>query len=59
MAPIFKCLTCGKDIERSTKTFWQKKGHLMCSTCLDYFDKNSKENINFLQKYELKNYQGI
>ena len=41
MVPIFKCLICRKDIERSTKTFWLKKGHLLCSTCLDNIDKNS------------------
>ena len=40
MSPIFKCLICRKDIERSTKTFWKKKGHLLCSTCLDGIDKN-------------------
>ena len=39
MAPIFKCLICRKDIERSTKTFWKKKGHLLCSTCLDNIEK--------------------
>ena len=39
MSPIFKCLLCRKDIERSTKTFWVKKGHLLCSTCLDNIDK--------------------
>ena len=39
MTPIFKCLICRKDIERSTKTFWSKKGHLLCSTCLDNIDK--------------------
>ena len=39
MTPIFKCLICRKDIERSTKTFWVKKGHLLCSTCLDNIDK--------------------
>ena len=39
MSPIFKCLICRKDIERSTKTFWIKKGHLLCSTCLDNIDK--------------------
>ena len=39
MSPIFKCLICRKDIERSTKTFWVKKGHLLCSTCLDNMDK--------------------
>ena len=40
MTPIFKCLICRKDIERSTKTFWKKKGHLLCSTCLDNIEKN-------------------
>ena len=41
MTPIFKCLICRKDIERSTKTFWRKKGHLLCSTCLDNIDKKN------------------
>ena len=41
MAPIFSCLICRKDIERSTKTFWIKKGHLLCSTCLDNIEKKS------------------
>ena len=44
MPPIFKCLICRKDIERSTKTFWKKKGHLLCSTCLDDIDKKKLEN---------------
>ena len=43
MSPIFKCLICRKDIERSTKTFWIKKGHLLCSTCLDNIDKDKKK----------------
>ena len=41
MPPIFKCLICRKDIERSTKTYWIKKGHLLCSTCLDNIDKKN------------------
>ncbi len=45
MSPIFKCFSCGKDIERSTKTFWKKKGHILCSTCQD---KNEQE-INVSQ----------
>ena len=44
MTPLFKCLICRKDIERSTKTFLIKKGHLLCSTCLDNIDKNSSSN---------------
>ena len=46
MTPIFKCLICRKDIERSTKTFWKKKGHLLCSTCLDEIEKKSKKKVN-------------
>ena len=44
MSPIFKCLICRKDIERSTKTFWVKKGHLLCSTCLDKIDIDKKKS---------------
>ena len=43
MTPIFKCLICRKDIERSKKTFWAKKGHLLCSTCLDYIENQNKK----------------
>ena len=45
MSPIFKCLICRKDIERSTKTFWIRKGHLLCSTCLDNIEKNKKKAL--------------
>ena len=46
MTPIFKCLICRKDIERSKKTFWDKKGHLLCSTCKDNIEiKTKKESI--------------
>ena len=53
MSPIFKCLICRKDIERSTKTFWVKKGHLLCSSCLDKIEKGKKKpstslKVNFL-----------
>ena len=44
MTPIFKCLICRNDIERSTKTFWVKKGHLLCSSCLDDLDKKPKKD---------------
>ena len=45
MVPIFKCLICRRDIERSTKTFWSKKGHLLCSSCLDNMhNKNEVKN---------------
>ena len=47
MPPIFKCLICRKDIERSTRTFWIKKGHLLCSTCLDNLDVDKKKPWKF------------
>ena len=50
MSPIFKCLICRRDIERSTRTFWIKKGHLLCSTCLDNIDKDNSINKKFLEK---------
>ena len=43
MSPIFKCLICRKDIERSTKTFWIRKGHLLCSSCLDDIEISNKK----------------
>ena len=55
MTPIFKCLICRKDIERSTKTFWIKKGHLLCSTCLDDIEKKNLKKIEF-QKFKLKKF---
>ena len=53
MSPIFKCLICRKDIERSTKAFWRKKGHLLCSTCLDNIDKKKLWSIKFRKKIRL------
>ena len=52
MSPIFKCLICRRDIERSTRVFWIKKGHLLCSTCLDNIDKKSttKQQENLIEK---------
>ena len=54
MSPLFKCLGCGQNIERSTKTFWKKKGHILCSTCQDKieretaFTKNTNSNTKKL-----------
>ena len=45
MSPNFKCLIFRGDIERSTKIFWRKKGHLLCSTYLDNIEK--KETLNY------------
>ena len=41
MSPIFKCFNCAQDIERSTKTFWRKKGHIICSTCQDKIEEET------------------
>jgi len=41
MSPLFKCLGCGQNIERSTKTFWKKKGHILCSTCQDKIERET------------------
>ena len=49
MSPIFKCLICKKDIERSTNTFWAKKGHLLCSSCLDGIEKKQKKTNNEIE----------
>ena len=55
MPPIFRCLICRNDIERSTKTFWAKKGHLLCSRCLDEIEKNPDLSNQGLKKaYEFK-----
>ncbi len=51
MSPIFKCLICRKDIERSTKSFWIKKGHLLCSSCLDEIDKSQKKTFNKIEDF--------
>ena len=49
MSPLFKCFSCGQDIERSTKNFWRKKGHILCSTCQDKIEKeiNLSRRNNF------------
>ena len=49
MSPIFKCLICRRDIERSTKTFWMKKGHLLCSSCLDEIDEDDSSKKDILK----------
>ena len=50
MTPLFKCFSCGQDIERSTKTFWRKKGHILCSTCQDKIE----EEISMSRRNSLK-----
>ena len=57
MSPIFKCLICRRDIERSTKTFWTRKGHLLCSTCLDNIDNNLKKKKYLIKSQKVKNPQ--
>ena len=53
MSPIFKCFSCGQDIERSTKTFWRKKGHILCSTCQDKIE----EEINLSRRNNLQRFE--
>ena len=55
MSPIFKCFICGQDIERSTKTFWRKKGHILCST---YQDK-IEEEINLSRRNNIKSLENF
>ena len=57
MSPIFKCLICRKDIERSTKSFWNKKGHLLCSTCLDQMDKPLEKEQSKTFKFLKNNFK--
>ncbi|MAD68389.1 MAG: hypothetical protein CMN92_03715 [Synechococcus sp. CPC100] len=42
MPPLFQCLICGRSIERSKRSYWKRKGHLLCSTCRDR--SNSSED---------------
>ena len=54
MSPIFKCFSCGKDIERSTKTFWRKKGNILCSTCQDKIEEEiSMSRVNSIKCIEI------
>ena len=47
MSPLFKCLGCGQNIERSKKTFWKKKGHILCSSCQDKIERETtKKDLN-------------
>ena len=60
MSPIFKCFSYGKDIERSTKTFWRKKGHILCSTCQDKIEEeinlSRRNNIKSLENFQQRPY---
>ena len=60
MSPIFKCFSCGQDIERSKKTFWKKKGHILCSTCQDKIEEeinlSRRNNIKSLKNFQQRPY---
>ena len=60
MSPIFKCFSCDHDIERSTKTFWRKKGHILCSTCQDKIEEeinlSRRNNIKSLENFQQRPY---
>jgi|GEM_PF-1744622 len=45
MSPLFRCLICGKDIERSTRSFWRHKGHLLCSSCKDQLEAGESKAL--------------
>jgi hypothetical protein len=45
MSPLFRCLICGKDIERSTRSFWRNKGHLLCSSCKDQLEAGESKGL--------------
>lgn len=38
MPPLFACSVCGIQIERSTRSYLQQKGQVLCSTCRDRLD---------------------
>jgi hypothetical protein len=38
MAPLFACAGCGVQIERSARSYLQRRGRVLCSTCLDRLD---------------------
>ena len=44
--PIFKCNICRRDIERSRELYIQKKGFLLCSSCLD--EKIKNKTVNYI-----------
>ena len=60
MSPIFKCFSCGQDIERSINTFWRKKGHILCSTCQDKIEEeinlSRRNNIKSLENFQQRPY---
>jgi len=45
MSPLFRCLICAQDIERSTRSFWRNKGHLLCSSCKDQLEAEGKDSV--------------
>ena len=38
--PIFKCIICKTDIERSRNVYIKNKGNILCSKCKDKELKN-------------------
>ena len=51
MSSIFKCFSFGQDIGRSKKTFWRKKGHILCS---NFQDKIEEEEITLYRMNSIK-----
>ena len=48
--PIFKCIFCKIDIERSRKVFIKNKGHLLCSSCQDKYPNRTSYGDNRITK---------
>ena len=56
LSPLFQCLICGQSIERSMRSYWKRKGHLLCSTCRDQID--SGEESRDFDPLDQLNHQG-
>ena len=56
LPPLFLCLICGQSIERSMRSYWKRKGHLLCSTCRDQID--SGEESRGVDPLDQLNHQG-
>ena len=51
MSPLFQCLICGQSIERSKRSYWKRKGHLLCSTCRDRIDSGEDHPVDEPSSY--------
>ena len=55
MPPIFKCLICRKDIERSTKTFWKKKDiYYVLLAWMKLKRSRMQKEISFIERRQMR-----